>query len=222
MPITLTCPSCGQQCAVKEEYAGMQVRCPRCPGVITVPAAVMAAVIAEPEPIAAVLVTSAPPMPQVPAGPGFMDNIAKFLAANGISGVNYILLLVGLGSMTFFLITVLFFPWVGGGSVAGISIPSLWGIQTGIGIVEFLLVLAMLFLIVFVVATGWARLLDYCLWTASNMTLFISLHLLGMLGMFGRATGWGMIVSLIVILAAAGTLGVVACSKVFTSKPPSI
>ena len=38
MPITLTCPSCGQQCAVKEEYAGMQVRCPRCPGVITVPA----------------------------------------------------------------------------------------------------------------------------------------------------------------------------------------
>lgn len=37
MPLTLTCPSCGQQCAVKEEYAGMQVRCPRCPGVITVP-----------------------------------------------------------------------------------------------------------------------------------------------------------------------------------------
>lgn len=37
MPITLACPSCHQHCAVKDEYAGMQVRCPHCPTVMTVP-----------------------------------------------------------------------------------------------------------------------------------------------------------------------------------------
>ena len=62
MPITLTCPSCNQQCAVKEEYAGMQVRCPRCPAVIPVPAlppSVPVAIV-EPEPMAIVETTPAP------------------------------------------------------------------------------------------------------------------------------------------------------------------
>lgn len=39
MSITLTCPSCGQMCAVADEHAGKQVACPRCRGVISVPAA---------------------------------------------------------------------------------------------------------------------------------------------------------------------------------------
>src|SRR5262249_29471590 len=42
MSITLTCPSCGQMCAVADEHAGKQVACPRCRGVISVPAAATA------------------------------------------------------------------------------------------------------------------------------------------------------------------------------------
>ena len=219
MPITLTCPSCNQQCAVKEEYAGMQVRCPRCPGVITVPAATsnVAAVVLEPEPVMTTPVTAAaPPMPPVqraPAGPGFMDNITKFLAANGVTGVNKILLFVGLGCMAFFLITVML-PWQS--HSAGPLRVTFYGIQMGMGIVEFLMVLAMLFLLVFVVLLGWTKLFEYSLWTASNLAIFITLHLLASMG---AAAGVGMILALIVMLAAAGTLGVVAFSRVFGSKP---
>jgi hypothetical protein len=216
MPITLTCPSCGQQCAVKEEYAGMQVRCPRCPGVISVPAAVPAVVIADAEPVAAMPATSAPPpipeMPRAQGGPAFMDNVTRFLAANGVSGINFILFLVGLGCMALFLITVLF-PWVGV-SGGGFSFLRL-GIQISFGIIEFLLVLAVLFLLVFVVLMGWSKLFDYCLWTASNLSVFIALHLLAMIG----GAAWGMIISLVVMFAAAATLGIVALTKVFASKP---
>src|SRR5262245_20064576 len=111
MPITLTCPSCGKQCTVKEEYAGMQVRCPGCPGVISVPAVTSAAVAVEAEPLVAV----APSSP-VPAAPGndavasFVSKATGFLAANGVTGVSQTLLLVGLGCLAFFLITVLL-PW---------------------------------------------------------------------------------------------------------------
>src|SRR5262245_8008631 len=215
MPITITCPSCGQQCAVKEEYAGMQVRCPRCPGVISVPAAVPAVVIADAEPVVAAPASGGPPpipdVPRAPAGPAFLDNVTSFLAANGVSGVNFILLLVGLGCLAFFLITVLL-PWVGA-SVAGLSFMRL-GIQLSFGIIEFLLVLGVLFLIVFVVLMRWSRLLDYSLWTASNLAIFISLHLLAMIG----GAAWGMFISLFVMLAAAATLSVVAFSRVFGSK----
>src|SRR5262245_44156605 len=126
MPLTLTCPSCGQQCAVKEEYAGQQVRCPRCPGVITVP--LPAPAVIEAEPVAAVPVAAAPgaappPIPAAPAGPGFIDNITKLLAANGITGINQILLLVGLGCLALFLITVLL-PWIPGVSNDFVRIPS--------------------------------------------------------------------------------------------------
>ncbi|GEM_PF-5566105 len=231
MPITLTCPSCGQQCSVKEEYAGMQVRCPRCPGVITVPAAVPAAVIAEPAPIAAVLVTSAsppPPIPEIqrmPAGPGFMDNITKFLAANGVSGVHFYLLLIGLGCLAVFLITILL-PWA---PTMSVSVPKDWpaggkldfsghiwpGIFEGDGLLYFFLTLGILFLMVFVVLLGWKNLFEYSLWTASNWSIMVALHLL----LHIRYAAWGMILSLIVMLAAAGTLGVVAFSRVFASKP---
>lgn len=191
----------------------MQVRCPRCPGVISVPAAA-AAVVLEAEPVMTLPVSAAedlPPIQRGPAGPGFMDNINKFLAANGIAGINKILLFIGLGCMAFFLITVLF-PWFGA-SFGNVNFTRL-GIQTGYGIIEFLMVLAILFLLVFVVLMGWTKLFDYCLWTASNLAIFISLHLLALIG----GAAWGMIISLIVMLAAAATLGVVTFTKVFSTK----
>ncbi|MCI0684458.1 MAG: hypothetical protein L0Y71_20290 [Gemmataceae bacterium] len=213
MPLTLTCPSCGQQCAVKEEYAGMQVRCPRCPGVITVPLPAQAVIEAEPilaEPVAALPVGGAAPplIPAAPAGPGFIDNIAKLLAANGLTGVNQILLLVGMGCLALFLITVLF-PWYQGFpfTILGITFP--------VGIIQFLLVLAILFLLVFSVMLGWTRLFEYSLWSASNLSIICALHLVAML----RGAAWGLFISFIVMLAAAATIGVVAFSKVFGSPP---
>lgn len=140
-----------------------------------------------------------------------MDNINTFLAANGVAGVHKILLFVGLGCMASFLITVLF-PWVGG-SVGMFSFSRL-GIQLGFGIIDFLLVLGILFLLVFVVLMGWSKLFDYCLWTASNLAIFIALNLLAMIG----GAAWGMILSLIVMLAAAGTLGVVTFARLFAPK----
>lgn len=205
----------------------MQVRCPRagCSGVITVPAAVPAALVAEAEPVAAMPAGSAPPpipeMPRAPAGPSFMDNVTKFLAANGVSGINFILFLVGLGCLAFFLITILL-PWtrsipasevggvtVGGGSSLGIALPH--------GLLYFFMTLAVTFLLVFVILMGWSSLFPYSLWTASNYSIFVALHLLIMV----RAGGWGLIIALLVMLGAAGALGVVAFSKVL-AKPATL
>ena len=66
MSITLTCPGCGQMCAVADEHAGKQVACPRCRGVISVPAAG-----SPPAPPAAISpaapVSAAPPSPSPPS-----------------------------------------------------------------------------------------------------------------------------------------------------------
>jgi hypothetical protein len=222
MSITLTCPSCGKQCAVKEEHAGTQVRCPNCPAVITVPAAGAAApVLLEPE---AVPVTSPPPMPGAPGGAAFLDKVNAFLAANGVGGINRILLFVGVGCLAFFLIT-LFLPWTpsfrgvsgdipGFGKVelAGPSVGGLFGIQLPQGLLYFFLTLGVTFLLVFVVLMEWSSLFAYSLWTASNYSILVALHLLVEV----RVAGWGKIISLLVMLAAAATLGIVAFSKAFT------
>lgn len=195
----------------------MQVRCPRCPGVISVPAAVPAVAIADAEPVVVAPPSGGPPpipeAPRAPAGPAFLDNVTRFLAANGVSGVNFILLLVGLGCLALFLITVLF-PWLGM-SGGGLSFSRL-GIQLGVGIINFLLVLAVLFLLVFAVLMAWSKLFDYALWTATNLAIFIALHLLGMLG---SGAAWGIFISLFVMLAAAVTLAIVAFAKIFAARP---
>lgn len=169
-----------------------------------------AAPVSSPSPVAAAV---PPPIPAAPAGPSFIDNITKLLAANGVTGINQIVLLVGLGCLALFLITVLF-PWIPALGADG-RITSQLGITTGMGIVQFLLVLAILFLAVFSVMLGWTRLFDYALWTASNLSIFCALHLIVWLR-YGR---WGMVISFIVMLAAAATLSVVAFTKVFKSPP---
>ncbi len=219
MPITLTCPSCGQQCAVKEEYAGMQVKCPRCPGVITVPPAGPAAAVMEPMAASPAPVGGAPPpMPSIAMGPSFLSSVSGFLAANGVGAVGQILLYIGLGCMAFFLITVLL-PWYGGLSIQGfgqaVAISSVLGITTGPGILYFLLVLGVLFLVVFSVLMKWSKVFDYSVLTASNLAIFIALSLLTSI----RLGAWGLFISLFVMLAAAGALGVVAFTKVFGTKP---
>jgi hypothetical protein len=142
-----------------------------------------------------------------------------------VSGVNLILLLVGLGSLAFFLITVLL-PWtpsisialpkdfpgggkfeVSGGSTLGITRPD--------GLMYFFLTLGVLFLVVFVVLLNWRNLFDYSLWTASNWSIIVALHLL----LHMRFAGWGMMLSLIVMLSAAATLAVVTFTRLFAQKP---
>lgn len=215
MSITLTCPSCGKQCSVKDEHAGTQVRCPNCPAVISVPAPGAAApVLLEPE---AIPVTSPPPVPGAPAGAAFLDKVNAFLAANGVGGLNRMLLFVGMGCLAFFWLTI-FLPWTsiprvdfGGVSVGGGG--SSFGIMQAEGLLYFFLTLAIIFLLGFVVLMEWSSLFTYSLWTASNYAIFVALHLLLRVGHFA---GWGLILALLAMLAAAATLGIVAFSKAFT------
>ena len=39
MPISLSCQQCGRNLRVKDELAGMQIYCPDCKGILTVPRA---------------------------------------------------------------------------------------------------------------------------------------------------------------------------------------
>lgn len=228
MPITLTCPSCGKQCQVKEEYAGMQVRCPNCPGVITVPMLAPSMPVMSSAPVESFPASpgtsppapgAPPPMPMSQAGPVFLENINKFLAANGIAGVHRILLFVGVGCMALFLIMVLL-PWTPSVSVGGLpgggtfTAGGALGITLPHGLLYFFGTLAIAFLLVFVVLIGWNSLFSYSLWTSSNWTIFVSLNLLVHL----HYAGVGQVLALLVMLGAAGTLGVVALTRVFASK----
>jgi hypothetical protein len=231
MPITLTCPSCGQPCAVKEEYAGMQVRCPRCPGVITVPATgavpVATAAIVEPEDADVPVAMSAPVPPPIraeSAAASFVNKATGFLAANGVTGVNQILLLVGLGCLALFLITILlpwspslasfFPPGFDGAGKFEVSFGSTLGIARGDGLLYFFLTLAITFLLVFVILLNWSKLFSYSLWTTSNWSIFVALHLL----LNVRYAAWGLIMALVVMLVAAGCLGVVVFSRLFSNR----
>ncbi|MCS7046244.1 MAG: hypothetical protein NZO58_07800 [Gemmataceae bacterium] len=214
MPITLTCPTCAKPCAVRDEYAGMQVRCPSCSAIINVPAPSITPLPAVPLPATPEAArpteyqgTTAPPPP--PSGPSFADKLLKFLAAHGVNQTQFILLLVGIGCMGLFLIAVLL-PWF------RLPIPAVsrLGIQTGIGLVEFLLVLGVLFLLTFVILLEWHKLFDYALWTASNLSMFIVLHLLALIG---DGASVGLILALVAMSVAAGTLATVTFPRVFVA-----
>jgi hypothetical protein len=57
MPLTVTCPGCSSPLRVRDEYVGKKLKCPRCQGVIEVPAAeapapvVLAEAAEEPPPV---------------------------------------------------------------------------------------------------------------------------------------------------------------------------
>jgi len=216
---------------VNEEYAGQQVKCPSCPAVITVPHAnPHAEAIVEPQLVATTPLASSapPPVPNV-AVANFLDKVTKFLTANGVGGLNRIFLFVGMGCLAFFLITILL-PWTPSfrgfaGDVPGLgkidfggrSVGGALGITLPHGLLYFFLTLGVTFLLVFVILMEWSSLFAYSLWTASNYAILVALHLLVTV-MVGGA-GWGMIIALLVMLAAALTLGVVALSKVFAKTP---
>src|SRR5260221_41688 len=104
MAITITCPSCKQLCNVAEEHAGLQVRCPHCSGIITVPGMAPAAPVytpaapppgMPPPPLGA---AGAPPRPEYSAPPGkspfaSLDDAAR---AVGMDKVSTILFYCGL------------------------------------------------------------------------------------------------------------------------------
>lgn len=68
MPLTVACPNCPAKLKVPEAAAGRRVKCPKCGGVMTVPAAPL-----DPTPAAAVVTPPAPvaprPVPVVPPPP---------------------------------------------------------------------------------------------------------------------------------------------------------
>src|SRR5262245_11595085 len=136
MSITLTCPSCGQMCAVADEHAGKQVACPRCRGVISVPAGTATATpgagtpVAAPVPGAPVAASTpasagasapfafegAPPASHPPTPPvaparkalAALDDAARAL---GLDEFNKILLYAGWGCLCLLALTTLF-PWM--------------------------------------------------------------------------------------------------------------
>ncbi len=125
MAITVTCPNpnCGQACSVKDEHAGMKVSCPKCGGVIQVPAA--ANPTAQPLPVAG----GAPPIVGGFGGAGFMVNL-QTLAGTPLAKT---LLLAGLGCLVGVVLLILIFV----ARFGAISFDGLLWILVSLGAVGF-------------------------------------------------------------------------------------
>jgi phage FluMu protein Com len=115
MPITVTCPTCNQPLSAEDQYAGMNVKCPKCSTVIPLPAASAA-------PIPSAAAFSALPPPELPPLPSGVPPPAPAFAPAAPSGPGLPFSLAGLGpvaSLTvpiglFFLVLAAlstFLPW---------------------------------------------------------------------------------------------------------------
>jgi predicted RNA-binding Zn-ribbon protein involved in translation (DUF1610 family) len=86
MPFVITCPGCNASLRLREEYAGKQIKCPRCSHVVSVPAQEPAAEAAPPLPPQAVQSaqrTAPPPLPPrgTPPPPAVASAIEEGLPA---------------------------------------------------------------------------------------------------------------------------------------------
>ena len=135
MPISITCPGCSQVCQVADEHAGMQVQCPICKKVITVPglptAVPVAAAVAEGPPPA-----GSPPYP--PSRPSYVPapGASPFAMIDAMFPGNTLarpLFFAGIGCLGVMMLST-FLPWWSipaveflnvrvGGSLLGIQLP---------------------------------------------------------------------------------------------------
>jgi hypothetical protein len=208
MPITVSCPSCAQQCAVADEHAGLQVRCPKCNNVISVPG------LATATPISAAPDQVAPPPPPYPQNPGagLGAILNSFFQAVSLDPLGRILFYVGAGSLLLLVLASLL-PWV--------SLPfvgSVLGIRIWTGIVQFLLSGAALGFLAFVVFANQAKLWDIALWIASAWAAVAALWRLVNVIQISSLLGFGLLLSLLAALGAAGTLGFIVVQRLMKKK----
>ncbi|MBI3410602.1 MAG: hypothetical protein HY040_19875 [Planctomycetes bacterium] len=234
MSITLTCPSCSQMCAVADEHAGKQVACPRCRGVISVPAAgtVPAGTVPAapvnipplPPPAAATspfAFESAPPAPP-PSAPGAppappargalagLDDAARAL---GLDQFSKILVYAGWGCLCLLALTTLL-PWrasfrVGTEDLALNLPPQLntgsLGVSDSGGLMTLFFTLEIGFLLVFSFFLGKSQqFFQLGLWAAAWWGAHSVLWRFIDVIHMGRWAGWGLYLALVASLGVAG------------------
>ena len=133
MPITAACPSCSQKLQVDDQFAGKQVRCPKCGNTMTMPRADVptASVVAEP-PLASPISSPIEPLPAGAPGPGFLETVQRSLAAYGQDQLSITLFQAGVVCLAG-MILFTFLPWFSPGIV------TVLGISVYPGILNFLL-----------------------------------------------------------------------------------
>ncbi len=244
MPLTITCPSCRQMCGVAEEHAGMQVRCPRCGGVIAVPAAPPATPVytaptypSPPEsspPPAPTGGYEAMPPPQTPSPPtqpfafeeppaapraaapkrSALAGLDDAAQALGLDPISKILIYAGWGCLVFMALST-FLPWM------GMLDYNALGISSSIGLMTLLFTLEIGFLIVFAFFLGknpqfFQAALGLSAWWGVHATLWRFIDLVHL----GGAARWGLYLALIFSLGAAGTFIAVLVQRMSQKKRP--
>lgn len=220
MPLTATCPSCSQKCQVEDQFAGKQVRCPKCGNTMTMPLSDVPTAHAAPEPPLA----AAEPLPGAP-GAGFVDTIKQSLAAFRIDALTTKLLYAGAGCLAA-MVVFTFLPWVSIGNIGvgqfqmhvgvtrlGIQVPD------GSGVLNFLLSLAALaFIVVTIVVIKKRDVFDISLWVAGGWGALASLWRIINVANFGSAAGIGLYLTLLASLGAAGTFGYIIFQRFMQKK----
>lgn len=214
MAITITCPGCAQQCAVADEHAGMQVSCPKCKTVITVPPLASAA------PVTAGPVLSAPagsPPALASSSADFGKTLDAFFQSAGLDSTSRTLFYAGAGCLGG-LILMTFLPWlsipVPAESITGITLSgfSISGFVFWTGKVQFLFTGGALGFLAFVIFGKQSKLFDIAMWSASGWAAVAALwRLLDVVRISGA--GIGLILSLLCALGAAGTLGFIVFQR---------
>ncbi len=236
MPITITCPKCGQMCQVEDQHAGKLVGCPKCKNAIQVPPAA-AVVSAIPMPAAPI---SAPPIPEAaepvppttevpppkPIGQGLLETLNQSIAGFGLDSFTMKLLYAGMGCFAAMIVFTLL-PWLvlqsieiaGFGAQPRIETYSILGVQTGAGWTGILLTLgsAGFLMAVFLVLKD-AKILDYALWTVTGWAALATLWRLVDVVRFGGLSGIGLYLSLFASLVAAASFGFVVFQRLSRKK----
>lgn len=213
MALTITCSGCSKMCSVDDKYAGMQVRCPHCSNVISVPAA--GAPAAPPPPAAA----PAPP----PPGPradyderdrgydrGYERGPAPAAAGTpmqvlGLTQLETILFFVAAGCLGMVFLSILL-PWISVGFASRLGI-TIWQ-----GILIFLLVMGT---IGYTAAAFFMKnkfLFTIALWVLFGVLCFSLLLELIFIIQAGSFAGIGFYIALLFTLGAGGTGGFVTFS----------
>jgi hypothetical protein len=213
MPITATCPSCSQPCQVDDQYAGKQVRCPKCGNTMTMPTAQVptAQIVSEP-PLASPMPNSADPVPPGAPGAGFMETVQRSLAAFGLDPLSITLFHAGVGCLAG-MVLFSFFPWF------SLGIVSVLGISAYIGILNFLLSAgALAFVVVTLVVIKKKDTFDISLWVVGGWAALASLWRLVDVARLGSLSGIGLYLTLLASLGAAVTFGYIIYQRFVKKK----
>jgi hypothetical protein len=188
---------------VTEEYAGQAVKCQACGAVLKVPAAGAGPAPANVNPAEA---ASAPA-----AATSYWTSIEQQCLANRLDALARNLFAGGLAALLLLALST-FFSWVSI-SFGGFRMPMPAAIQSGIGVLIFLLSLG---------AAGFAgfaflkkpELFSYGIYAAAGWGALISLYCLVQVIRYGSAAGFGLYLAVLAALGTAAAFGSIAFRQV--------